>query len=115
MLNENSEKVLEIVLRECGTGYKILTEEDFSSVVGFADIIDELSSSGYLSVRFSQGGEYLVAPTYKARVYFEEKQKDYFFHAVVCKKAAVYAFFGALLGGAAVLALSFALWAAFMR
>ena len=75
MLNENTERVLDIILRECGNGYKILTDEDFSSVMGYAEIIDNLSDSGYVAVRYSSGGEYLVAPTYKARCYFEEKQK----------------------------------------
>lgn len=108
MLNENTEKVLDIILRECGNGYKILTDEDFSSVMGYAEIIDNLSDSGYVAVRYSSGGEYLVAPTYKARCYFEEKQKNFYFHAVLCKKAGLYAFFGALAGGIVTSLIAFA-------
>lgn len=105
MLSENAEKILEIVLRECGNGYKILTDEDFSSVPDYADIISELNAAGYLSLRYSDENQYLIAPCYKARVYYEDKQRDYFFRAVVCKKAALTAFWGAFAGGTAVVLL----------
>lgn len=113
MLNENAEKALEIVLRECGNGYKILTAEDFSGVPDYADIITELSDSGYVSVRYSDENQYLIAPCYKARVYCEDKQKDFFFRAVVCKKTALFAFWGAVIGGAVVNILFFLVKAAF--
>lgn len=107
MLNENAEKILNIVLRECGNGYKILTDEDFSSVPDYSDIIGELNAAGYVSVRYADGKQYLITPRYKARVYCEEKRKDYFFRAVVCKKTARAAFWGAFIGGASVFVLYF--------
>ena len=109
MLNANAEKLLTIVLKECGSDYKILTEEDFSSVSEYAEVLDVLDGAGYINVKYSGNGDYLVAPTYKARAYFSEKEKDFYLRAVLCRKVGLYAFVGALMGGLAAILVALAL------
>lgn len=106
MLSENAEKALALILRECGTKYKVMTDDDFVGVTDLDGTIGELSESGYVCLRYSSRGEYLLSPTYKARNYFDEKEKFYFFRAVLCRRAGALAFCGALVGTFAAVVLA---------
>lgn len=101
MLSENAEKALALILRECGTKYKVMTDDDFEDVSNVRDVVDELSDSGYISLRYSVRGEYLLAPSYKARKYYDEKEKYYYLRAVLCRRTALFALLGGAVGSLA--------------
>lgn len=98
MLSENAEKALALILRECGTKYKVMTDDDFDGVTDLDGTISELSEGGYVCLRYSAHGEYLLLPAYKARKYFDEKEKFYFLRAVLCRRVGLLAFCGAIVG-----------------
>lgn len=100
MLDEKTEKVLSVVISECGAGYKILCDDDFNGIENAGQILSRLEQLGYVSIRYSSGGEFLVAASAKARVYFDEKQNDYFRRGLLYKKVATFAFLGAAAGSA---------------
>jgi len=111
MLSEKAEKILDIILKECNGKYKILNAEDFQPTTRYADALSELENLGYITIRYSDGEEYLLAPTYKAEGYFSEKQDAYYSHAVLCEKVCKSALTGAAVGGALAALISFLLGA----
>lgn len=101
MLNEKAEKILNVVLKECSGGYKILCEEDFLSEDNVEPIIRYLDKCGYISLQYAKNGEYLLMPSYRGKQYFAQKNEEYYFRAVLCKQAAQKAFWGAVIGASA--------------
>lgn len=102
MLNEKAEKILNVVLKECSGGYKVLCEEDFLSEDSVEPIVRYLDKSGYISLQYAKNGEYLLMPSYRGKQYFAQKNEEYYFRAVLCKQAAQKAFWGAVVGASAV-------------
>lgn len=105
MLDERTEKILSAVIKECGTGYKILCADDFGDEKNVNETLNKLAETGYISMRYSGGGDYLVTPLLKAREYFEEKQNEYLLRGLLYKKVALYSFFGAIAGSFVAMAL----------
>ena len=103
MLDENCENALKTIINSCAGGYTVLDSDDFGNVGDLEKTLALLSAGGYVSLRYSGSDEYLLKPTEKGANYFYGKTDKLLFKSVLRRTGALYSFFGALAGGAAVM------------
>ena len=102
MLDEINEAVLNRILTECDGKYKIFEECDFCEIANGQEIEERLkflSESGYILLRYSAKGEYLLAPSQLGKAYFIQKNQNLTSRAVLFEILLKRAFKGAFLGG----------------
>lgn len=107
MIDEKCEAVLSLILTECGGSYKIFDSTDFEKIENFDRHVRYLSESGYVSLRYSREGEYLIAPTQKGSEYFKRKSQAILHDAVLCETLRAQSFKGAFFGSFIAFALVF--------
>lgn len=101
MLDEINEAVLNHILNECDGKYKIFEECDFYEFANEQEVDERLkflSESGYILLRYSARGEYMLAPSQSGKAYFSQKIQNLTSRAVLSEILYKRAFKGAFLG-----------------
>ena len=74
----------------------LFENEDSESIKGMLDFLED---KGYLQLRYAQNGEYCVRILPEGRLYFERAAAQRYEEERRSRREALYAFFGALIGG----------------
>lgn len=112
MLEANCEQALKRVIELCRGGYTVLSADDFGEIPAVEGCISRLAEGGYISLRYSSNGQYLLMPVEKGLEYFSEKRGRLLYKSVLRRECALYSFLGAIAGGlcaALLIALIFAI------
>lgn len=99
MLEANCEQALKRVIELCRGGYTVLGADDFGEIPAIDSCISRLADGGYISLRYSANGQYLLMPVEKGLEYFSEKRGKLVYKSVLRRECAFYSFLGALAGG----------------
>ncbi|MBQ3572533.1 MAG: hypothetical protein IJA15_06885 [Clostridia bacterium] len=108
MLNENDELVLKQIIERAPEGYKLFCAEDFFNK-NAEDGINKLAEKGYIVLKYSNGGEYLLSLSNRGKQYFSSKYEKLLYKSSISRRVAIYSFLGAFLGGLLFAAISYML------
>lgn len=106
MLEVNCEQALRRVIELSHGGYTVLCSDDFAEIPNAERCISRLAEGGYISLRYSAGGQYLLMPVEKGLEYFSEKRGKQLYKSVLRRECALYSFFGGACGGFCALILA---------
>lgn len=99
MLEVNCEQTLRRIIELSHGGYTVLDINDFSEIHDAEKCVSRLAEGGYISLRYSAGGQFLLMPVEKGLEYFSEKNGKQLYKSVLRRECALYSFLGALCGG----------------
>ncbi len=97
MLDKNAENLLSGIIKEAPDGYKVFTVCDFENCEVESGI-KRLTEKGYIALKYSSNGDFLLSVTPTGREYFAKKQEKTLLNLAILKKVALFSFLGAFAG-----------------